>query len=115
MRDDRERLADIVEAAEKIELRVRRGRARFDADEDLQIVLTHLIQVIGEAASRITENVVAANPQVPWRQIVGMRNRVVHDYFDIDLDVLWAAVTSDVPRLAVQASTIVDGLANDQP
>jgi len=53
VRNDRERLADILEAAEKIQSRVDRGREWFDADEDMQIVLTHLVQVIGEAAARV--------------------------------------------------------------
>ncbi|WP_052914883.1 MULTISPECIES: hypothetical protein [Protofrankia] len=54
MRRDEERLADILDAAEKIAVRVRRGRERYDTDEDVQIVLTHLVQVIGEASSRLS-------------------------------------------------------------
>lgn len=108
MRNDRERLADILETAHKIETRVARGRARFDTDEDLQIVLTHLVQIIGEAAGRLSADLVAAHPEVPWRHIVGMRNRVVHDYFEIDLEILWAAVTHDVPVLAGRIAAFVD-------
>lgn len=59
MRNDRERLADILEAAEKIQSRVDRRRERFDADEDRQIVLTHLVQVIGEAAARVSSDTTA--------------------------------------------------------
>lgn len=99
---------DILEAALKIEERVVRGRDRFAAEEDLQIVLTHLVQVIGEAASRLSAEVAARHPDVPWRQIVGMRNRVVHDYFEVDLDILWTAVTDDVPRLARRVRRILD-------
>lgn len=68
VRDDRERLADILEAAHKIGTRVEHGRTRFDADEDLQIVLTHLVQVIGEAASRITPELTARRPTGPDRR-----------------------------------------------
>lgn len=107
MRNDRERLLDILEAAEKIQTRVARGRDRFDADEDLQIVLTHLVQVIGEAASRVSGELVESQPAVPWRQVIGMRNRVVHDYFEVDLDILWVAVTADVPALADQISAVL--------
>lgn len=67
MRDDRERLQDILDAAEKIHLRVQRCRHRFDDDEDLQIVLTHLVQIIGEAASRLSPELTSRYPQVPWR------------------------------------------------
>lgn len=110
MRDDRERLRDILEVAEKISVRVAHGRARFDTDEDLQIVFTHLVQVIGEAASRISSDLTERYPSVPWRQVVGMRNRVVHDYFEVDLDILWVAVTVDVPSLAKQVTSVLADL-----
>ena len=105
-RRDRERIADILEAAEKIRERVGRGRERFDADEDMQIVLMHLVQVSGEAASRVSPELVETRPQVPWRALAGMRNRVVHEYFAVDLEVLWAAAANDVPSLAAQLVAI---------
>ena len=107
MRRDDERLADIIEAAEKIRARVVGGRERFDADEDLQIVLVHLVQIIGEAASCLSDHVTSDHPQVPWRQIIAMRNRVVHSYFEVDLDILWYVVTADVPQLSEQVSAIL--------
>ena len=76
MRRDDERLADIIEAAEKIAVRTAKGRAAFDADEDTQIVLVHLIQVIGEAAAGLSDGFIAQHPEVPWRQIIATRNRV---------------------------------------
>lgn len=108
---DAERLSDIVEAADKIAVRVARSRPNFDADEDLQIVLVHLIQVIGEAASGLSDELTSDHPQVPWRQIVATRNRVVHDYFEVDLDILWDVAAVDVPRLADNVRAIHDGLA----
>nr|WP_258165241.1 MULTISPECIES: HepT-like ribonuclease domain-containing protein [Protofrankia] len=101
-----------MDAAEKIAARVRRGRERYDADEDVQIVLTHLVQVIGEASFRLSSELTGRYRQVPWRQIVGMRHRVVHDYFAVDLDVLWAAASIDVPRLAEQVQGILDELTS---
>ncbi len=106
MRRDDERLADIIEAAEKIKSRVAE-RERFEADENLQIVLVHLVQIIGEAASHLSDNVTNDHPQVPWRQIVAMRNRVVHGYFEVDLDILWYVVTVDVPQLSAHVSAIL--------
>lgn len=88
-------------------IRVLRGRDRFESDEDLQIVLTHLIQIIGEAASRLSPELVGRNPRIPWRQITGMRHRVVHDYFAIDLDILWAAATNEIPGLAEEIRNIL--------
>ena len=64
------------------------------------------MQIIGEAASRLSSELIGRTPQIPWRQIVGMRHRVVHDYFAIDLDVLWAAATVDIPGLAEQIRQI---------
>lgn len=111
MRRDAERLADIIEAAEKIAARVGRGREAFDADEDIQIVLVHLIQVIGEAAAGISDELTDAHCQVPWRQIIATRNRVVHGYFDVDLNILWNVAIRDVPDLASQVKRIVTDLA----
>ena len=113
MRRDGERLADIIEAAEKISIRAGKGRQAFDADEDVQIVLVHLIQVIGEAASGVSDELTSAHPEVPWRQIVAIRNRVVHGYFEVDLDILWDVATIDVPHLAGQVRTIQSGISTD--
>lgn len=113
MRRDRDRLADILEATTKIRARVQHGRGRFDTDEDLQIVLTHLIQIIGEAASRLSPDLTSAHPEVPWRQIIGMRHRVVHDYFAIDPDILWTAAIRDIPPLAAHIHTILEALPTE--
>jgi uncharacterized protein with HEPN domain len=109
VRRDGERLADIIEAADKIAVRAAKGRAAFDGDEDTQIVLVHLIQVIGEAAAGLSDGFIAQHPEVPWRQIIATRNRVVHGYFEVDLDILWDVAMIDVPRLASQALAIQSG------
>jgi uncharacterized protein with HEPN domain len=111
VRRDDERLADILEAAEKIAVRAAKGRAAFDADEDTQIVLVHLIQVLGEAASGLSDAFIAQYPEVPWRQIIATRNRVVHGYFEVDLDILWDVAIIDVPELASQVRRIQSGHA----
>jgi uncharacterized protein with HEPN domain len=75
------------------------SREEFDRDEDIQIVLTHLLQNIGEAASRVSRETRDAHPEINWQEIIGMRHRIVHDYFNIDLDVVWDAATHDLPPL----------------
>jgi uncharacterized protein with HEPN domain len=110
VRRDTERLADIVEAAEKIAARVSKGREAFNADEDVQIVLVHLIQIIGEAATGVSDDLIAARPEVPWRQIIAMRNRVVHGYFEVDLNILWDVAIGDVPSLLDQVQAILSEL-----
>ena len=115
MRRDDERLADILEAAEKIAVRAAKGRAAFDTDEDTQIVLVHLIQVIGEAAAGLSDGFIAEHPEVPWRQIIATRNRVVHGYFEVDLDILWDVAIIDVPELASQVRRIQSSQGTDIP
>ena len=68
-----------------------RGKLRedFDRDEVLDLALTHLLQVIGEAARRVSTGFTEQHPEIPWRAIVGMRHRVVHDYLHVDEDVVW--------------------------
>ena len=111
-RDD-ERLADILEAAKRIAARTARGRAAFDADEDTQIVLLHLVQVIEEVAAGLSGGFIAKHPGVPWRQII-VRGRVVHGNFEIDPDVLWDVTVIDVPQLASQVLAIQSRLAAGQ-
>ena len=113
MRRHDERLADILEAAGKIAVRAAKGRAAFDADEDTQIVLVHLIQVIGEAATGLSDGFIEEHPEVPWRQIIATRNRVVHGYFEVDLDILCDVAVIDVPDLASQVQRIQSSLGDD--
>ena len=110
MRNDHERLSDLLEAAEKIADRVVRGRHRFDTDEDMQLALVRLIEIVGEACAHLSSDVQHRHPDVPWRAAAGMRNRVIHGYFDIDLDVVWAAAADEVPALASAARTALDEL-----
>jgi uncharacterized protein with HEPN domain len=74
-----ERLAGILEAARKIAARTARGRAAFDADEDTQIVLLHLVQVIGEVAAALSDGFITQHPGVPWREIIATRDRLLRD------------------------------------
>lgn len=82
-------------------------KADFDANEDLQMVLAHLIQTIGEAASKVFESTKAAHPEIPWKEIVGIRHRIIHDYMNINYDVLWAIATSDLEPLITQLRSII--------
>jgi uncharacterized protein with HEPN domain len=107
MRDDRERLLDILEAIERIDRYAVRGRQAFERDELIQNWITHQLQIIGEAAARITADLRENHPGVPWRQITGMRNVLTHGYFDIDLDIVWSVVERDLGKLRSQIEAIV--------
>lgn len=90
----------MVDAAEHA-LQFVKARRREDLDSDvmLRMALTRAIEIVGEAAAQVTEAGRAELPAVPWPQIVGMRNRLVHAYFDIDLDILWDTVQLALPDL----------------
>lgn len=98
--EDVVRLRHLRDAAEKaIEFARGKDRARLDGDEMLMLALTKLIEIVGEAAKRVTVSTRSEFPDVPWAAAARMRDRLVHHYFDIDLDVLWTTVTDDLPRL----------------
>jgi uncharacterized protein with HEPN domain len=86
------------------------GRTRNDLDNDLvwTLGLVKCVEIIGEAAARIGNETKERNPQIPWAQIVAMRNRLVHLYFDIDLDQVWNAVTEDLPALVTQLQEMLE-------
>src|SRR6266496_2673252 len=75
------------------------SRDKFDQDENLRLALAHLLQTIGEAARRVSRAFQIAHPEIPWSGIVGMRHKVVHDYMDVDEDVVWKTSVEEIPRL----------------
>ena len=101
--DDRWRVQHMIDAAEQA-LGFVQGRNREDLDRDvmLRMALTRALEIVGEAASKVSEAGRAAAATVPWQQVVGMRNRLVHAYFDIDLDILWDTVHLALPPLLAQ-------------
>lgn len=98
--DDEVRLRHLTESAE-MAIRFADGRTRADLYEDemLRLALTKLVEIVGEAAKQVTPSTQADHPDVPWSAAARMRDRLVHHYFDIDLDVLWATVNEDLPAL----------------
>jgi uncharacterized protein with HEPN domain len=110
MRDDRERLSDILEAIERIERYAGRGEHSFRTDELIQCWITTNLQVIGEAARTLEQGFRDEHSEVPWPDIVGMRHILVHHYFEIDLDIVWQVVTRDLPQLKSHIQNIVDTL-----
>ncbi len=85
-----------------------RTRADLDTDEQLTLALTRLLEIIGEAAASVTETVRSDNPQIPWRAIIGTRNRLIHGYFDVDEDILWNIISHDLPLLVPELRRLRD-------
>lgn len=107
--DDKTRLQHIRDAAQKIiTFTENKTRASLAADDMLQLALVRLVEIIGEAAARLSDELTMKHNHIPWAAIVGMRNRLVHAYFDIDLDVVWDTVTVAVPDLLKQVEAILE-------
>ena len=102
------RLRHMWEAArEAVGYAALRSRQDLDADRPLQHSLVRPLQIIGEAAGTVSEPFRAKHPEIPWRAMVGMRNRLVHAYFDVDLDVVWRTVKEELPELIAQIEPIL--------
>jgi uncharacterized protein with HEPN domain len=90
----------MLKAAKKADLLSRnRQRKDLDSDELFSLGITRLLEIIGEAASRVTGKTRNQYPAIPWAQIIGMRNRLIHGYDVIDEDILWQTITKDIPSL----------------
>jgi uncharacterized protein with HEPN domain len=107
-KDDNVYLQHMLDTALKAATKVAgKARAQYDADEDLRLIVAHLVQTIGEAAGRVSVPTRDRHPQIPWKQITGIRHRIVHDYMDVDYDVLWEVATRDLPNLVASLEKIV--------
>jgi len=102
VRQDLERLEDILEAIEQIEKYLQQGKSAFESDELIQVWMIHYLQIIGEAARSTSTELKQKYPDIPWVAIVGFRNLVVHEYFRVDLNVVWDVVENDLPELKRQ-------------
>ena len=111
LRSDKERLRDIIESIEAIKRHSGRGRAAFEDDELVRTSVIHWIGVIGEAASRLSDAFTSEHPEVSWQEIVVMRNRLFHAYFDISADRVWEAVETDLPELERSVNALLADLA----
>lgn len=108
MNRDLAAVADIVESARSIDDYIAGvSREEFIENEQLQDSVIRRLLVIGEASSRLSASFRDARPVIPWREIRGMRNRMVHVYDDIDVKLVWRTARNDVPRLLAELAPIV--------
>lgn len=107
--DDGLRLRHMLEAARKaVAFAEHRTRQDLDTDEQFALALTRLLEVIGEAAAAVSDTAREGSPAIPWRSIISTRNRLIHGYFDVDLDVVWSIVTHDLPILVCELQRLLD-------
>lgn len=107
--EDRIRLIHMVEASEAA-IRFVAGRQRGDLQSDQMLLFAVLraIEVVGEAANKVSGEVRAANANVPWKAIVGMRNRLIHAYFDVDTDMVWETLQVEIPAVLIDLKALLN-------
>ncbi|MFO7555053.1 MAG: HepT-like ribonuclease domain-containing protein [Desulfobacterales bacterium] len=113
--NDEIRFRDMLDHAREA-LSMVRGKKRSDLDSErmLELSLVRLVEIIGEAAVRVRNESREKYPSIPWLQIVGMRNRLVHGYDAVDLDVLWNTIIHDLPPLIVGLEKILFSKKNEK-
>ncbi len=98
--DDSIRIKHMLEAAQKA-VRLIKGKSRpaFDEDETLALALTRLLEIVGEAANGVSPSLRETHPHIAWKEIIGVRHHLIHGYFEVDYDIVWQILTSDLPPL----------------
>jgi uncharacterized protein with HEPN domain len=99
-RDDRTFVSDMLDRCMRIQKLI--GGLDFEAfvrEETVRVTVAHYLQDMGEAARRVSSTFREAHAEVPWREIIATRNRIAHDYTDIDLDIVWDVATAELPSL----------------
>lgn len=98
---------DIAEAIDRILTYTSRGRAEFESQELIQTWVLHHLEIIGEAAGRLSPELRASHPQVPWPAMISIRNVLAHEYFGIDVERVWTTVERDLPPLRVAVEHLI--------
>ncbi len=108
-REDKVRLRHMLDAALEIQQYAQSSR-REDLDRDRKLVhsLVRLLEIIGEAASQVSQELRSGVPEIPWAVIIGMRNRLIHAYFSINLDVVWSTSTKDITLLVAELNKLLN-------
>ncbi len=103
------RLRHILDhAQEALVLTQGKRRSDLDTDRKLELALTRLLEIIGEAANLVPEKIRGKYPQIPWRQMINLRNRLIHGYDAVDKDILWNIIRQDLPPLVKALKSILD-------
>ena len=109
MKDDRVYLQHIREALQDIAAYCGSDHGAFLDDRMRQDATLRKLEVIGQGVKNLSEDAKSRQPEIPWKQIAGMRDKVIHDYFGVNLEIVWAVVQKELPKLRVA----VEGLLKD--
>ncbi|ELS00152.1 DUF86 domain-containing protein [Gloeocapsa sp. PCC 73106] len=113
MRDDSERLRDILEAIDRLEKYTNQGKTAFEEQELIQTWVIYHLQIIGEASRATSQEFKAKYPEIPWREAGDLRNLVIHEYFRINLAFIWDIVENDIPPLKQQIEVILQEIESN--
>lgn len=107
-KDDAVCLQHMLDAVKKIAEFVKtKSRKDLDKDEKLALALLRLLEIIGEAAKGVSNAFRKSHPEIPWKEMAGTRDRLIHGYFDVDLDIVWQIVTEDIAKLITALEKII--------
>jgi uncharacterized protein with HEPN domain len=106
--EDIVRLQHMLDAARKAtELTEKCQCSDMDKDETLALAVVRLLEILGEAAKNVSKEYRRNYPAIPWSQIAGTRDRLIHGYFDVDIDIVWKIISTDLPPLISQLEQII--------
>ena len=107
MRNQIEWLKDILDAIIQIEKYAAKGESEYFQNELIQKWMVYHLQIIGEAANKISADINERFTKIPWAQIVGLRNIIVHEYFGVDVEEIWNTIIHDIPKLKTEIEQII--------
>ena len=111
---DQHRIQHMLDAARQAICFIEgRQRADLDTDVQLRMALLRVLEVIGAAANKVTPEMRTAHPEIPWPKVVGIRNRLIHVYFDVDLDIVWKTAAESLPELVPVLQAILSADASE--
>lgn len=103
-------LTDMIKACDKVAVYIQDGKEAFLSDERTQDAVIRNIEIIGEASKQLSSEVKERAPQEPWKQIGGMRDKLIHHYFGVDLEVVWATAATILPPFRQTVATLLEDL-----
>lgn len=108
VKNDFERLNHMLDAAQySLEFIKGKTRKELETNQMLSFAIVRALEIVGEAASQVSKSYQSKHPQIEWRAIIGMRNRLIHAYFNIDYDIVWQAAKKEIPTLIKQIKALM--------